>query len=429
MTEQTTTATVPTLVRGLSSKLGEPDWLLAAREGAWQQFEAMTSGRLEKTDLTRRSYTVGALPAQAGGAVPAAAQGLLDGLESPAVSVVDGVVTKTVLPASLSDQGVVFTDLHTALQQHPDLVRKHLGSVVKSDESKWVAQNAALWHGGVFLYVPSGVTIDEAFVYVSVQTEAGQGSFPRVLVVGGENSAFSFVQMHIAGDGAPSSPHSSVTEVIAADGANVQVMSVNQLRKGPTNFLVERAKVGKDAVVNWVFGDVGDGFTVAVVESVLAGVGSRSLTQVVGLGYGRQHMDLTASMVHRGRYSESEIQMQGVLRNRANAVFRSSTHIERGAISAGSEQHDRMLLIDKTARADAIPMLLIDESDVERCGHAASIGKLNPDHIYYLMSRGISHNEATRMMIWGYLKPIVDSISVPQIQTWLTEVIERKLTS
>lgn len=428
MAEQTTTAAVPDVLSAITTQFCEPAWLKTARAEAWQSFEAMPLTRIEKSDLTKRSWNIGTLPATPG-TVPDDAEELLAHLSGPRVVVVDGTVVKTEVPPELAKQGVVFGDLHTLLGEHGSLIQKHLFSVVPANESKWTAANAALWHGGVFLYVPRGVAIDTVFMYVSILTEANQGAFPRVLIVGGENSAFSFAEVHVSGENAAGYPHSSVTEVVADAGANIRVMSVNELRKGATNYLTQRAKVGKDAVVNWVFGDVGDGFTVAVVESVLSGTGSRSLTKAVGIGFGRQHMDLTASMVHQGRYSESDIRLQGVLRGRANAIYRSSTHIERGAIGAGSEQHDRMLMLDTTARADAIPMLLIDENDVQRCGHAASIGKLDPDHIYYLMSRGIPKDVATRMMIWGYLEPIVEAITVAELQTWLTGLIERKLTS
>ncbi len=428
MAEQTTTAAVPELVSAISTRFSEPAWLAAVRAEAWQTFDELPANRIEKSDLTKRSWDIGALPV-APGSLPEDAKTLVDSLEGPRVVVVDGVVVQADVPADLAAQGVVFGDLHALLAQHGDLIKRHLFSVVPASESKWTAANAAFWHGGVFLYVPRNVVIETPFTYVSVLTEVNQGAFPRVLVVGGENSAFSLAQVNVAGDNAPSHPHSSVTEVVADAGANIQVMSVNQLRKGPTNYLTQRAKVGKDAVVNWTFGDVGDGFTVALIESVLAGAGSRSLTKGLGIGFGRQHMDLTASMVHQGRYSESDIRLQGVLRGRANSIYRSSTHIERGAVGAGSEQHDRMLMIDTTARADAIPMLLIDENDVQRCGHAASVGKLDADQIYYLMSRGIPKDAAMRMIIWGYLQPIVEAITVPQIQTWLTGLVERKLTS
>ncbi|WDM02829.1 SufD family Fe-S cluster assembly protein [Alicyclobacillus cycloheptanicus] len=400
-----------------------------AREAAWTHFESLPSPRLEKSDLTRRSWEVGTVPSAQHGAVPADVQSLLDAMTGPVVCVVDGSVVRSELPAALTAEGVVFTDLHTALQHHGALVEKYLGSVVAADENKWTALNAALWHGGVFLYVPRNVQVDTAFQFVSIQTEASQGAaLPRALVVGEEGSAFSFVEMQLNGETAPAFLHSAVTEIVAAAGANIQVMSVNRLRKGPTHFLTSRAKVGKDAVVNWVFGDVGDGYSVALVESVLEGDGSRSLTQGLGVGFGRQHMDLTASMVHGGRYSESDIRLQGVLRERANSIFRSSTHILRGAVGAGSEQHDRMLMIEGTARADAIPMLLIDENDVQRCGHAASVGKIDAQQIYYLMSRGIPEGEAMRMIIWGYLRPTVEAVSVPHVRAWLEGQIERKLT-
>jgi Fe-S cluster assembly protein SufD len=176
-----------------------------------------------------------------------------------------------------------------------------------------------------------------------------------------------------------------------------------------------------------VFGDVGDGYSVGLVESHLVGTGSRSSTQVVGVGYGRQHFDLTANMKHAARYSESDILMHGVLRERANSIYRSCTHIVMGASGAAGEQSDRMIMLDSTARADAIPMLLIDEHDVRRCGHAASVGKIDPNQIFYMQSRGIPQEVATKMIVWGYLQPTVDTVPSELVRDMMVRQIERKL--
>ncbi|GGI98758.1 FeS cluster assembly protein SufD [Alicyclobacillus cellulosilyticus] len=428
MAEQAATVSL-SLVDGLCDRYQEPEWLRSARQAAFARFVALPSPRLEKTDLTRRVWNAGPFPAAVGTDGLDEVAGLLSALgDAPAVVVRDGVVLRAHLPADLARRGVIFTDLHTAVRDHENLVQAALFQAVDAEESKWAAFNAALWHGGVFLYVPRHVEIDAVFQFVYIHTAVGQGALPRALVVAEDNAKFAYSELYVAAGDVPGDVvHSGVTEVIARPGARVTAAVLSHLRKGPTHFITRRAKVDKDAHVDWVFGDVGDGFTVALIESRLLGDGSRSTLTGVGLGFGRQHLDLTASMVHSGRYSESDMNLRGVVRERANAVYRTRTHIVKGARGAGAEQADRMLVLDPTARADAIPMLLIDENNVQRCGHAASVGKIDENQVYYLMSRGIPRAAAQRMILWGYLEPAVNAIPSPAMREHFRALLDKEL--
>ncbi|MBX6353788.1 MAG: SufD family Fe-S cluster assembly protein [Thermoflavifilum sp.] len=417
------------LVEELTARHGEPDWLKARRQQAWRSFETMPVPRLEKTDLRGRAWDFGPFPAATGAAVPQPLAQLEAALgDQAAVFIQDGTVTRVQVPEALRARGVVVMDLHSAAKTEPERVQQLLGRAVADDENRWSALNAALWHGGVYVRIPRGVQLEDPIHIIHSESEQARGGMPRVLIVAEPLSRAEVVEVYgETGQAAGSYVHSAVTEVIAEDGAQLRIGVVTQYRKGPTHFFTRRAVLAKDASVDWVFGDIGDGFSVGLVESRLDGDGSRSVAQGFGFGYGRQHLDLTASMQHRGRFSESDIRLFGVLRQRANSVFRSSTHMHRGAVAAGSEQHDRVLMLDATARADAIPMLLIDENDVSRCAHAASVGKIDPTQVYYLMSRGIPEKTAVQMIIWGYLQPIVDALPSQAVRDWVTQVLERKL--
>lgn len=426
MAEQTTTI-VSVTAEALSVRYVEPDWLRKMRAGAWEIFQAAPSPKLEKTDLRDRSWDIGPY-ADEPGSPSEEAEALVGELAGQAyVHVRNGVAVAVHLPEALAAQGVVMTDLHTAVRDHADLVKAHLGTVVKPDEGKWAALNAALWHGGIFVYVPRNVVVDTPVHFVYEETGQAAGGAPRALVVADEHSALSYVEVFLTAGSQPDKVHTGVTEVIAKTGAKVTAAAVGGYRKGPANFSVRRAHIGNDASVDWVFADIGDGFSVVLLESDLAGDGSASTVQGIGIGTGRQHLDLTASVLHHGRYSTSDIQLHGAMKDRANAIYRSSTHIFKGAVGAGSEQHDRMLMLDKRARADAIPMLLIDENDVQRCGHAASVGRIDQNQVYYLMSRGIPRPEATKMIIWGYLEPTVQRIPSEVVRTHLVRRIDREL--
>jgi Fe-S cluster assembly protein SufD len=419
--------TTSSLVQDLSARFQEPSWVHGIREEAWVAYQQAQVPHLEKTDLRKRGWDFGPFPSEISTVIPEA-QAYFDNAEGPAVFVVDGLVKQVRIPDALQEQGIVFTDIHTALREHSDLVRQYFATVVCSNENKWISLNTAMFHGGVFLYVPRNIQIEKPFELVHSDSSVGMGSFTRSLIVGSELSDFSYSEVRFMTDDIKNGlVHSHVLEIVAKPDSHIKLGIVDELRKGPTNYVTRRAHVGKDAHVEWVSGDIGDGFSVALLESVMKGPGSKSTTRHVGLGFGRQRLDMTTSMVHEGRYSESDITMHGIIRDKAYSLYRSSTHILKGAVMAGSEQNDRMIVFDKASRADAIPMLLIDENDVERCGHAASVGKLDPNQIYYLMSRGISEVKATEMILWGYLSQTVASLPTEGAKKVLTSRIEREL--
>ncbi len=425
VTEQMVTAS--SLVHDLSTRLQEPDWVRSLREEAWVSYQQAQVPRLEKTDLRKRGWNFGSFPLEPTAAI-SEAQSYFDEAEGPIVIVVDGFVRGAKIPAELKEKGIIFTDIHTALREYGNLVQQYFTTVVRAKENKWLSLNTAMFHGGVFLYVPKNVQVEKPFELVYSDSKEGKGSFSRTLIVGNELSEFSFSEVRFMTDDIASGlVHSHVLEVVAMPDSRIKVGVVDELRKGPTNYVTRRAHVAKDAHVEWVSGEVGDGFTVGLLESVMKEPGSKSTTRHVGLGFGRQRLDLTTSMVHEGRYSESDITMHGIIRDKAYSLYRSSTHIVKGAVMAGSEQNDRMIVFDKSSRADAIPMLLIDENDVERCGHAASVGKIDPNQIYYLMSRGIPEVKATELILWGYLGETVAALPAEAARKVLSSRIEREL--
>lgn len=413
-------------VYSVSSTLREPAWLLQLREQAWHQFHAMPEPWLEKTDLQKRGWDTGAFTT-APTDVPTEVKTYLDGLTHSYCVFVDGHLVTSHVSKEATDKGVVITSIHEAAKTQESVLKKHLGTVVPLTESKWAALNMALFAGGVFLHVPRGVNLAEPVEAIHVITSAAGGSFLRSMVIAEELADVSYIETSFIATDRPKVTSSHVIEVIAQPGSRVHVATAEELHKGSTYFLTRRACVQKDALVEWTVSDVSDGFTVELVENVLQGHGARGFTRVVGIGHGREHMDLTASMVHVGRNTESDIVMRSALRERANSVYRSRTQIVKGAVGAGSEQHDRMIMIDGSARADAIPMLLIDENDVNRCGHAASVGKIDPNQIYYLMSRGIPRRQATLMIIWGYLRDVVSALPSESLRELVVARMEREL--
>ncbi|QQE80287.1 SufD family Fe-S cluster assembly protein [Alicyclobacillus sp. SO9] len=429
MAEELTTAATSSLVQELVARHQEPEWLRQKREEAWKTFAQLPSPKLEKTDVRKRTWEVSELSAKTDGRPQEEIAAVLDAAaEQPFIYLRDGYLMQSNLPSDLKSQGVVVEDLQTAVTHHEALLREHLGTVVDDTESKWAALNAAIWENGVFVYIPKEVAVESPIQFIYEESLAGGGARPRVLIVAETGSKAEFSELSFTPqDGVRGRVHSEVMEVVADVDSHLKISAVTQFHKGPTNFVLRRAKVAKDAKVEWIAGDIGDGFTVALVESRLEGSGAMSSSRALGFGFGRQRLDLTLSMDHYGRSSESDIVMHGVMLGKANSVYRSSSHIRKGAADAASEQSDRMLVLNKSTRADAIPMLLIDDNNVRRCGHAASVGKLDEIQIYYLMSRGVSKTEATKMIVWGYLAPTVDLIPVESMRHLLSRRIDEEL--
>ncbi|QRF24008.1 SufD family Fe-S cluster assembly protein [Alicyclobacillus sp. TC] len=399
--------------RALSHQLQEADWLADWRESAWTSFQTLEKPWLEKTDLKRCQFEVVEKSPSTGSHLEA--RKLFEFVTGSAVLILGNRIEAIRLTEEDKKNGVVLMSLHEASHTHRHLLEKYLGSVVPSSHSKWAALNAAAFQAGVLLYVPRHVEVSSDILIIRSEEEALESAYPRTLVIADTGAKARVAEMQFAKPAATSAAATSdVWEVVAENDARLEIGLIEEILAGPYRFYTRRAKLGKDAEVNWYAASTGDGLAVSDIESLLDGNGSRSNTRVLGTAVGRMHHDLTAKMTHAGRYSESDIVMHGVLRQKANAVFRSCTEIIKGAVEAGSEQHDRMILVDSTARADAIPMLLIDENDVKRCGHAASVGKIDPNQIYYLMSRGISEKLATRMIIWGYFEETILSLPVEE---------------
>ncbi|MBF8376995.1 SufD family Fe-S cluster assembly protein [Alicyclobacillus mali] len=409
----------------VAQALQEPKAVTVRRDAAWKLYESLEVPRLEKTDLRRVAWEVGEFePSDA--PVPEAALGYVRELAHSYALVVDGRIREIHLSEEAKEKGVVVTSILEACDAHPEIWNRHFGTIVPAEEAKWTALNMALFAGGLFVLVPRGAELEQPVEVVYVWTGRTFSACSRSLVVTEPLSRLRYAETTFASDGGRF-VNSHVLEVFAGQASRVEIATADEWAKGGIHFVTRRAKAGNDAEIDWVVADTSDGQAVETIESALVGQGSRSFARVMGLGHGRAHVEITASMRHVGRHTESEISMNGALRDRANVIFRSRTQIEKGAVGAGSEQHDRMIMVDGTARADAIPMLLIDENDVERCGHAASVGKIDPLQVYYLMSRGIPQSVAVQMIIWGYLRDSVEALPSDAMRDLVVSRVEREL--
>lgn len=429
------TETVPAIdlqsISALSERKGEPEWLRAARGQAAEQAATLELPRLEKTRIDRWNLdSYGAYleprPIAALGELAEEAKALLNE-DNPDNVIVhrDGGVVFSRASERLASLGVIFTDLETAVRDHAELVKPYLHKAVATDEHRLAALHGALWSGGVFLYVPRNVSIDVPLQALFVAEDASSVFAPHVLIVAEANSSVSYVENFVT-VGSGERVASAVVEVFVKAGARVQFATVHALGAETTDISYRRAIVENDGAIEWVVGEMNGGNVLSDTTSLLNGNGAKSDAKVICVGTDEQKLNLTTRAVHIGKHSDSEMITRAVMKDGATAIINGITKIEKGATGANGQQTEKVLMLSPRARGDANPILLIDEDDV-KAGHAASVGQVNQEQVYYLMSRGISREEAQRLIIYGFLAPVVSEIPIGALEEQLQRLVERKL--
>lgn len=297
---------------------------------------------------------------------------------------------------------------------------------MKADEHSLAALHAALWNGGVFLYVPKNVEIEVPLQAVLLTDDASATFAPHVLVVAEANSSVTYVDNYVSGELSAPVFHNGVVEVFAKSGAKVRFASVHQLSVNVTDVSFRRAVLENDASIEWIVGEMNNGDTASNTMTVLKGNGSSSDSKVIAVGSGSQKINYTTEARHFGKNTPSQMITRAVMREEASAIINGITKIEKGATKADGQQTEKVLMLSPKARGDANPILLIDEDDVT-AGHAASVGQVNAEQIHYLMSRGINRTDAERLIIYGFLAPVVADIPLEALRTQLQSLIEKKL--
>ncbi|MBD2872577.1 Fe-S cluster assembly protein SufD [Paenibacillus arenilitoris] len=433
MSTQLTTPTDRQSAEALARSKGEPDWLVAQRGEAAELAGTIGWPKPEKVRIERWNLTaVGRYekPAAAGAVseLPAIVRELVsEGTENLLVQRNSGAVWKQVA-GELSGKGVIFTDLETACREHGDLVQQYLFKAVSKDEDKLTALNAAIWNGGVFVYVPKNVEVELPLQAILYNDDQESTFAPHILIVADNHSRVTYVDCVITDPAAAASPfvHPSIVEVFVKPGAHVRFGSIHSMGETGVDMTIRRAVIENDGRIEWIIGDLNDGNTLSETKSVLKGQGSTSDAKVISVGKNAQQNSLTTQAVHFGKSSDSNMVTRAVMKDSASAIINGITKIEHGATKANGVQTEKVLMLSPKARGDANPILLIDEDDVT-AGHAASVGQVNPEQVYYLMSRGISKQDAERLIIYGFLAPVVSEIPIESVRGQLQRLLERKL--
>ncbi|MGG0787864.1 MULTISPECIES: Fe-S cluster assembly protein SufD [Bacillaceae] len=419
-------------ISSYSTKNNDPAWLSELRIQAFSELEKLPMPKPDKTKIDKWNFTSFQTHT-----VDSEAFASLEELPEEIKSIIEenenlyiqrnNTPAHINLSANVKEQGVIFTDILTAARDHAELVQKYfMKDGVKIDEHRLTALHAALVNGGAFLYVPKNVEIKEPIQSVFLLDNPDTTLFNHVLIVAEDNSSVTYVENYFSSVESNEGVANIVTEVFANANAKVEYGAVDTLSKGFTTYVNRRGVAGRDARIEWALGLMNDGNTISDNTTYLMGDGSHGDTKSVVVGRGEQKQNFTTAIIHYGKRSEGYILKHGVMKESASSIFNGIGKIEHGATKSNAEQESRVLMLSEKARGDANPILLIDEDDVT-AGHAASVGRVDPLQLYYLMSRGITKKEAERLVIHGFLAPVVNQLPIEGVKKQLVAVIERKV--
>lgn len=433
MTVETNLKMTEQELRSFSEMNGEPSWFTELRLRSFAEAETLPLPKPDKTKILNWNFTD--YPVHT---VKSSTFGSIEDLTEDIRTIVDleqknlyiqhnNTPAFSRISEDLAAKGVILTDIFTALREHGDLVKKYImTNGVKADEHKLTALHAALMNGGAFLYVPKNVEVEEPVQVVFYHDDADASLFNHVIVVADTSSKVTYVENYFSTVAKSNGLANIVSEVFAEDNAQITYGAVDVLAEGFTTYVNRRGVAARDAKIEWALGLMNDSDTISENVTHLVGDNSIGDTKTVVVGRGSQKQNFTTKVVHWGKNSDGQILKHGVMKDSASSIFNGIGKIEHGATKSNAEQESRVLMLSPNARGDANPILLIDEDDVT-AGHAASVGRVDPLQLYYLMSRGITKQEAERLVIHGFLAPVVNVLPIEGVKKQLTEVIERKV--
>ena len=413
-------------IKLFSESHAEPGWLQELRQQAFDKIEELDLPAIERVKFHRWNLGDGTITENEPSANVPDFTAIDDNLKLVQLG------TQTVfeqVPATLAEQGVVFTDFHTALEEIPQVVEDYFMSSVKYDDDKLAAYHTAYFNSGAVLYIPDNVEITEPIEGIFYQDSDSDVPFNKhILIVAGRHSKISYLErLESKGTGAAKASANITVEVIARAGAQVKFAAIDRLGENVTAYISRRGKLGQDASIDWAIGVMNEGNVIADFDSDLMGNGSHADLKVVALSSGRQVQGIDTRVTNYGCNSIGNILQHGVILERATLTFNGIGHIIKGAKGADAQQESRVLMLSDQARSDANPILLIDENDVT-AGHAASIGQVDPEDMYYLMSRGLDKETAERLVVRGFLGSVIVEIPVKEVRDEMIATIEEKLS-
>jgi Fe-S cluster assembly protein SufB len=306
-------------------------------------------------------------------------------------------------------QGVIFVDSDTGLREHPEIYKEYFGTVVPSTDNVFAALNTACWSGGSFVYVPKGVHLDiplQAYFRINAQS---MGQFERTLIIVDEGASIHYVEGCTAPSYSQDSLHSGVIEIIVRKGARCRYSTIQNWSTNVYNLVTQRSLVYEGATMEWVDANLGSKVTMKYPSVYMLGEGAHGQILSMAFAGKGQHLDTGGKLVHAAPNTSSQLISKSISKNGGRASYRGLLKVGKGAHGAKSNVVCDALLLDEKSRSDTYPYIEIDEDDVT-VGHEASVNKIGEEQLFYLQSRGLSEDEASSMIVAGFIEPMVKEL-------------------
>jgi Fe-S cluster assembly protein SufB len=409
------------VVREISALKGEPEWMLDIRLKALRLYDKKPLPRwgadLSTIDFDNIKYFVRSTEKQATSweELPDDIKNTYDRLGIPEAEkqrLVAGVaaqyeseVVYHQIREDLEQQGVIFLDTDTGLREHPELFREYFASVIPAGDNKFSALNTAVWSGGSFIYVPKGVHVEIPLqAYFRINTE-NMGQFERTLIIADEDSYVHYVEGCTAPIYTTDSLHSAVVEIVVKKGARVRYTTIQNWSNNVYNLVTKRATAAEGATMEWIDGNIGSKITMKYPAIYLMGEHAKGETLSLAFAGEGQHQDSGSKMVHLAPNTSSSIVSKSVARGGGRTSYRGLVQVMPRAGHSASTVRCDALLVDTISRSDTYPYVDIRNDDVSM-GHEATVSKVSEDQLFYLMSRGLTEEEAMAMIVRGFIEPI-----------------------
>ena len=412
-------------LQSIFSNTNEPTWFLNTRKLALYKSYTLPFPKLESMELERWNLfnvDFSTLRLENEGNVNIAEYGINS--DDFAVVQKNNTIVHVNIPEKYADK-VVIKDIFSAMSD--DHIKDSFMSVVDYAESKVTAVHYTLLNAGLFIDVKDNAVIEEPLQYIVI-SDKEQSLFNHVTIQVGNNAKFNFIENYVNNKKEDKAPFSLVSEVVAHEGAQINYSSITNQPGEKRGTILRRGLTYRDSLINWNVAAMDEADVYHDNTTNILGDGSEANLKIVTLGVKEQKTYFNSEVVNQGLSSKGDILQHGVLLDRSHIVFNGVGFIVKGATGSNAYQSSRMLTLSSEAKADANPMLLIDENDV-MAGHGASLGRIDEEQLYYLQSRGLTRKESSRLLVHGFLSPVISELTVDKIKELVTVLIDEKINN
>lgn len=412
------------IVEEISRIKSEPEWMLEFRLKSLEQFYKMPMPQWggDMKDLNFDDITYYVKPSEKSekswDEVPAEIKATFDKLGIPEAeqkylagvsAQYESEVVYHNMKEDLSDLGILFTDTDTALKEHEEIFREHFGTIIPPSDNKFSALNSAVWSGGSFIYVPKGVKCDTPLqAYFRINSE-NMGQFERTLIIADEDSSVHYVEGCTAPVYSTNSLHSAVVEIIVKKNAYCRYTTIQNWANNIYNLVTKRAVAEENATMEWVDGNIGSRLTMKYPAVIMKGRGAKGTILSIAIAGKGQHQDAGAKVLHLAPDCSSTIVSKSISKHGGKVTYRGIAHFGRKSDGSKSNIKCDTLIMDNQSTSDTIPYNEILNNNIT-LEHEATVSKVSEDQLFYLMSRGVSEQEATEMIVMGFIEPFTKEL-------------------